>query len=253
MKNRIYTILTLTIILFSACKADDTMQEAEVTLKFTHSWDNTAVTNADFNNIKFKNKNGETLSIERFRYLISRVTLTNANNNATTFDGYNLVDVTNNKNLEFKLPKTVANGTYKLSFIFGFNNEDNKDGVYTDLNSATWNVPMMLGGGYHYMQLDGKYNDENSTPQNYNYHAIRAVNRTDPQNLVFQDTFFTVNLGEVAITGNSATITINMNIAEWFKNPNTWNLNELNTMLMPNFNAQVLMYQNGQNVFSLVK
>jgi len=41
-----------------------------------------------------------------------------------------------------------------------------------------------------------------------------------------------------------------MNIAEWFKNPYTWDLNELNTVLMPNFEAQLLMSQNGKSVFS---
>ena len=43
-----------------------------------------------------------------------------------------------------------------------------------------------------------------------------------------------------------------MNIAEWFKTPNLWDLNELNQMLMPNTSAQIVMYQNGQNVFNLV-
>ena len=42
-----------------------------------------------------------------------------------------------------------------------------------------------------------------------------------------------------------------MNIAEWFKNPNTWDLNVLNQMLMPNSSAQIMMYENGQNVFNL--
>ena len=41
-------------------------------------------------------------------------------------------------------------------------------------------------------------------------------------------------------------------IAEWFKGPNTWDLNQLNTVLMPNSAAQILMYENGRNVFSLV-
>ena len=42
-----------------------------------------------------------------------------------------------------------------------------------------------------------------------------------------------------------------MNIAEWFKNPNIWDLNQRNTVLMPNFEAQLLMSQNGKSVFSL--
>jgi hypothetical protein len=40
-----------------------------------------------------------------------------------------------------------------------------------------------------------------------------------------------------------------MNIAEWFTNPNTWDLNILNTVLMPNFEAQKQMSANGKNVF----
>ena len=50
---------------------------------------------------------------------------------------------------------------------------------------------------------------------------------------------------------NDATIEIKMNIAEWFKTPNTWDLNTYNMMLMPNYNAQILMNENGKNVFSL--
>ena len=42
-----------------------------------------------------------------------------------------------------------------------------------------------------------------------------------------------------------------MNIAEWFKTPNEWNLNQLNSSLMANSDAQVKMFENGQNVFSL--
>jgi hypothetical protein len=100
------------------------------------------------------------------------------------------------------------------------------------------------------MQFDGKYVDSNNQEAGYNYHTIRAVNRTNPNDLKFEDTSFLVNLGTVIIT-NNAEIEIRMNLAEWFKNPNTWNLNELNTILMPNFEAQKMMNANGQSVFSL--
>ena len=108
----------------------------------------------------------------------------------------------------------------------------------------------MLGGGYHFMQFDGKYKDTNNQDAGFNYHAIRAVDRSDPDNLVFEDTSFEVDLGTVDFT-NNATIEVKINIAEWFKNPNTWDLNELNTVLMPNFEAQKLMSANGKSVFSL--
>ena len=54
----------------------------------------------------------------------------------------------------------------------------------------------MLGGGYHYMQFDGKYKDTNNQDANFNYHVIRAVDRTEPMNLKFEDTSFTVRFGK---------------------------------------------------------
>jgi len=160
------------------------------------------------------------------------------------------VDVTKPETLVFNPTTEITNGTYKnITITFGFNQEDNKDGEYADLNTATWNVPGMLGGGYHYMQLEGKFTNANQENVGYQYHAIKANKRVN-DNLVFEETFIEKNLGEVTINGNT-TVEIKMNIAEWFKSPNTWDLNELGGMLMPNFDAQVLINANGQNVFSL--
>jgi len=132
---------------------------------------------------------------------------------------------------------------------FGFNNADNfKVGGYTDLNSASWNVPDMLGGGYHYMQFEGKFLNKDIEQQGFAYHTIGAYNSITKE---VEDTSFTVNLGTISIK-NDATIEIKMNVAEWFKNPNEWDLNVLNSMLMPNYDAQKLMSANGKSgVFSL--
>jgi hypothetical protein len=218
---------------------------------FTHNWDGVNVANTDFNTIQYTNQNGEMLSIERLRYVISNVTFTNINGDVTVVDGHNLVDLTTNSNLEYVPEMQIATGTYaNVSFTFGFKNEDNIDGAYPDLNSASFNVPMMLGGGYHYMQFDGKFINNSSNEQGFNYHAIRAVDNPGSNPTFPQDTFITVNLGPITIS-NSTSIEVKMNIAEWFKNPNTWDLNTYNTVLMPNSAAQIMMHANGQNVFSL--
>ena len=139
-----------------------------------------------------------------------------------------------------------------MKFRFGFADVDNLDGVYQDLNSSSFNVPMMMGGGYHYMQFDGKYKDTNNQDANFNYHTIRAVNLSNPINLILEDTSFEAEIGTFEFSKNT-TIEIKMNVAEWFKNPNLWDLKVLNTVLMPNFNAQKMMNENGKNVFSLGK
>jgi len=236
--------------MFTSCNNDKDVSQVQITFKFSHNWDGTAVSNANFNSIIYTNANGEDLSITKLRYLISKITFEKSSGETFILDGYNLVDVTNNTNQSFTPITTIPDGDYsKVSFTFGFDNDDNYNENYIDLNSASWNVPELLGGGYHYMQLEGKFIDNTTTETGYAYHTIRAVDNSGATQ-VFQDTFFEVDVGAVNIT-NNATFNIEMNIAEWFKNPNTWDLNVLNQMLMPNSSAQIMMYENGQNVFNL--
>jgi len=245
MKKQRYLLLVV-LVLIASCseKKECCLQPAqlEVTLNFTHNWDRLEIAKEDFNELKFTNANGEQLSVEKLRYLVSNISLSTAKN-------YHLIDVGEGTGTAITIPN-LSEGSYVLSFRFGFSEEDNTDGIYQDLNAVSFNVPEMLGGGYHFMQFDGKYLDNNNEASGFNYHTIRAVDRTDPANLTFEDTSFEVNLGTVVIR-NTTEIEIKMNLSEWFKNPNTWNLNELNTILMPNFDAQKMMSANGKSVFSL--
>ncbi len=240
--QKIIALLLLTLLLFCSCNKEE--ENLTVTLKFTQNWNGVLLTNQDFNTFKFTTANGENISIERLRYLISNISLVEESEN-----NHFLIDVGENSGNLITI-SDVYPGNYKLKFTFGLTDLENTDGSYPDLNSANFNVPGMLGGGYHYMQFDGKYKDTNNLDANFNYHVIRAVDRTEPMNLKFEDTSFTVNLGSIEIK-NNATIEITMNIAEWFTNPNTWDLNTLNTVLMPNFEAQKQMSANGKTVFRL--
>ncbi len=250
-----YSFLKYAILaaLFINCSTDDDVRltPVKITMEFSHTWDGEAVTESDFNDLKYTNENGEILSIERLRYLISEINATTQDGTVISLGDYNLVDIANSSGLIYELPQSINPGTYTLSCTFGFSVDNNTDGLYPDLNTASWNVPMQLGGGYHFMQLDGKFLDATNTETNYNYHTIRAVNATDPTALVFQETAFEIPLGTLTIE-NDLLVVLEMNIAAWFKHPHTWNLNEQHSMLMPNFDAQVRMAENGQDVFSYI-
>ena len=240
-----YCLLVLILILVTRCSEEKeccVQPQFTITLNFTHHWNGLKITPKDFNELKFTNENGERLSIERLRYLISNISLINGKN-------YHLIDVGENSGTSITIPE-LTDESYALSFKFGLSDEDNTDGTYQDLNSVSFSVPGVLGGGYHFMQFDGKYIDNNKEATGFNYHTIKAVDTTDPDNLKFEDTSFEVNLGTIEVANNPK-MEIKMNLAEWFKNPNTWNLNELNTVLMPNFEAQKMMRANGDSVFSL--
>lgn len=242
--------LLFAIITFWSCSEnkDVVLQPVSVNINFNHSWNGTGVTSADFNDHKFVNENGETISISRLRYVVSDFLLTHESGVETVIEGHNLVDVTNDENLTFTTPANILPGEYTLTFRFGFSDEDNIDGAYQDLNTAVFNVSAMLGGGYHYMQFDGTYLDASNAEMPFNYHAIRAFDTTgtnDPQ-----DTSIQINLGAVTIS-SITNVNVDVDLYQWFSSPNLWDLNVLNTVLMPNYDAQLMMSQNGATVFSL--
>ena len=70
---------------------------------------------------------------------------------------------------------TIEEGDYTgISFVFGFRDEDNITGAYTDLNALSWSWPEMLGGGYHFMKLEGRFIDTNSNTATYATHMGTA-------------------------------------------------------------------------------
>jgi len=237
-------------LLFAACSGDDDggseVENATVQFKMTQNWDGDNFTIDDFNTTNFTNAYGNVQTINLLRYLISHIELTKESGEKVLFENpYIFVDLeaTSTSNLTGTIPQ----GDYKsISFVFGFNEEMNTSGLYPELNSASWNWPDMLGGGYHFLQMEGFYQSA-TAPQPYAYHMGTA--RVSEG--VFEANHFTVTLNQNFTVGETVEIEIKMNIAEWFKNPHTWNLEEYNVDLMMNYTAQKMMHDNGKSAFSL--
>ncbi|MFK5981820.1 MAG: hypothetical protein QM499_02810 [Flavobacteriaceae bacterium] len=231
----------------NATEDDNSCEYPHLTFKFTQNWDGDNITAQGFGNFDYTNENGEVLSLLKLRYLISKIILHKENGESITFEGYNLVNLSDINTLLFNIDEEVPLGTYSsLTFVYGFDQHDNISNEYLDLNSASWNWPTMLGGGYHFMQMEGNWVDSNGDSQPYAYHNGTAR----VSDGVFEQNFISVELPGFTIT-NNAEVEIKMNIAEWYKNPNTWKLSEMSTSLMGNYDAQIMMNQNGQNVFSI--
>lgn len=245
MKILLY-LLTLTFIV-GGCGSDDdnTPAEVAVSVKFSQSFDNTPFSDSDLSNTVYTNEMGQELTVFRLRYLLSKMELKNDAGETFPINDYHLADVSKSETLSLNTNASVPEGTYTLSFIYGFNEEDNVDGGYPDLNSVSWNWPIALGGGYHFLQMDGNYNVD-TEPAPFNFHNGTArVSEGD-----FEQNFVRIDLANPLQIEEGAVVEIHMDIAEWFKNPNTWDLNIYNTGLMPNYEAQKLMQQNAATVFS---
>lgn len=250
MKMKKIALLLIVMIALVSCSSDDE-KASNILISVSNSqhWNGENVTASDFGITEFTDENGEVLKIQKLRYLISKVILTNSFGDEIEIGDYRLVDLTDENTLNYATNIVVPPGIYTgVSFVYGFNEEDNIDQAYLDLNTASWNWPEMLGGGYHFMQFEGTFTSPtNLTPLPFAYHNGTA--RVSEG--VFEQNFITVNVDGLSID-SSATIDIKMNLAEWFKNPNTWDLNVLGTNLMGNRdNAQIMMNENGQSVFTV--
>ncbi len=242
-------ILLIAIPVFIACSSDDDVNTipATLTFKFDHNWDGEPFNQDDLGLTTFVNANGDELMIERLRYLVSNIRLYKENGSSTLLQGYQLVDVSSTGSLTFSLNENIPDGDYNfISFTFGFSEQYNTSGIYSDLNSTSWNWPENLGGGYHFLQIDGLYETVEG-PQPFNFHMGTARISEGMFEANYAEIFFAQDF---TMDGNK-TFPIKMNVAEWFKNPNTWDLNEFNTNLMGNYEAQKMMNENAGSVFSL--
>lgn len=227
--------------------------ESIVTFDFVHSFDSLDVSASSFEELIYTNSAGNIMSITKLDYLISDVRFFKSTSDSIVIDSYHLVQLSDPSSLEFSLPEGIPCEKYTgLAFNIGFIQTCNTSGAYPDLNAQNWGWPDALGGGYHQLQLEGRYIDIISDTGTYNFHSGSTVRKITGADTTFHENYIYVNIPftETQFNGN-ATIKLNMNISEWFKNPFVWDLNSWSGNLMGNYDAQVEMRNNGSDVFSL--
>ena len=144
-------------------------------------------------------------------------------------------------------------GTYKvLRFVFGLNEEDNRTGLFTNPPESEMFWPDLLGGGYHYMKLNGKYLDTEG------HLAPLAIHLGIGQNegcTEFYQNYFIVELPiDLTIKENIVNqLDLTMIIDNWFRNPNLYDFNEFGSHIMQNQAAQQALKENGNDVFKIGK
>ena len=139
-----------------------------------------------------------------------------------------------------------------IRFTFGLDETDNYTGLFSDPPESEMFWPDMLGGGYHYMKLNGKYlNTEGRL-------APLAIHLGIGQNEDFTEFYQNYFIVELPIDFNVKSNTENqldltMVIDNWFRDPHTIDFNEFGSHIMQNQTAQRLLNGNGKDVFKIGK
>lgn len=135
-----------------------------------------------------------------------------------------------------------------IRFTFGLDESDNQTGLFTDPPESEMFWPEMLGGGYHYMKLNGKYLNAEDRLAPMAIHLGIGQNEDCTE---FYQNYFIVELPiEFNVKVNTENqLDLTMVIDNWFRNPNTIDFDEFGSHIMQNQTAQRLLKGNGKDVF----
>lgn len=140
---------------------------------------------------------------------------------------------------------SIPIGKYKkVRFTFGLDESDNLSGRFSDPPESNMFWPEQLGGGYHYMKLNGKFVNEAGQLVPLNIHLGR---------LHEENNHFTVELPlDFTIKENAENqLNLTMIIDNWFRSPNLYDFNEYGSAIMENPTAQRVLKENGNDVFTI--
>jgi len=240
--NLVVVLILLTSVVSSCkkdeAKPDDTKPPIASYLRFNHEVDGTEV---EYDTLKYINAFGNTFSIETIRYFISNVEFVKANGEVVAIDSAIYIDPRNPGYESKTYTSALPNGTYtEMRFTFGLDSAMNQTGAFPNFPETAMEWPMMMGGGYHYMKLEGKYLDDDSY-NHFNFHT----GPLDGNKNYFQ-VAIPINL---IVDDGSFDLTLTMEIQNWFKNPYTFDLTSISSGMMGNQNNQEIVKNNGHDVF----
>lgn len=196
--------------------------------------------------------------VNEVRYIISRVVLTKADGtqiSITDKEGIHYYDSDIPSTHNWLIEDDLQVGKYEtITFVFGLDEVQNKTGFFVNPPEANMAWPDPIGGGYHYMQINGKWLNTNEELTPFCLHT--GIGQTYQDGVVtgFVQNYFLVSLPLSSLEikeSKTSEITLTMNANNWFRDPNIYDFNEWGGAIMQNQAAQEVLKANGHNVFSV--
>lgn len=255
------TLFTLIgILVVSGCTSKTETPEpttGKLTLHFDHEIEQAPIV---FDTMRYTNAAGNKYLVNEIQYFISDVTLHHTDGRKILLDAWEDIhyvdtDLPDTHNYLFK--DEIEPGDYaRLSFTFGINEVKNQTLMFVNPPESFMFWPDNLGGGYHYMKLNGKWLNPSNQVVPFDFHlGIGQIYYSYPDSITsFVQNYFTVELPQSAfsITANQTTnIELVMQVKNWFQSPNLYDHNTWGGDIMQNQEAMILGVQNGWDVFKV--
>jgi hypothetical protein len=262
-----YSFLILPAVLmafvFSCTKDEPTPKEAKIVLNFTHFNNGQRL---EYDTMKYVNAAGNHYLVNEIQYFISDVKLHRSDGTFQLIDQFediHYVDTDIPATQSWQVFDLIIAGNYeRVSFTFGISEAKNQSLMFVNPPERDMFWPDVLGGGYHYLKLNGKWLADNGTIKPFNFHLgigqIYAGGEINTDSITgFVQNYFEVELPNSAFSisdGDTLHFEIRMNVENWFQNPHLYNHDQWGGDIMQKQDAMHLACENGkEDVFSFEK
>ena len=208
--------------------------------------------------VDYVNDAGNQYEVNEVRYFISHVTLTKSDGTQVSISdgkGIHYYDSDLSQTHNWLIDDDLPIGEYKtISFVFGLDEVQNVTGFFVNPPETNMAWPVPIGGGYHYMQINGKWMNASETLTPFCLHTGIGQTYQDGEITGFVQNFFAVTLPISSFEikdSETSSMTLSMNVNNWFRDPHVYDFNEWGGAIMQNQAAQEVLKANGKNVFTV--
>lgn len=247
-------ILALSLLLASSCRKEEESARVSFAIHFQVG---TAPLIMD--SLTYQNLAGNHYEVNEIQYFISEVKLwkDGTGYEITEDSAIHYVDSDISSTMNWSPAKEFPSGVYdSITFLFGLSKEKNISGLFVNPPERDMFWPDIMGGGYHYMKMNGKWLNTSGITEAFNLHLGIGMAMDSTGIEQFIHNCFPVSLALPSCTiqkSNSLNrFILTMDINSWFESPYTWDWNLTGGQIMQNQEAMATAALNGHDAFSIV-
>ena len=198
---------------------------------------------------QYTNIAGNKYSLHRLQYYLSGLEVLNSEGEWLRISDFQYIDIEDESTWQIENPDLPDLVLDSLRFVFGLYPEINEtNALPAELNNINMAWPDPMGGGYHFMKMEGKFNDTSGSDINFAMHIGRLVNHEGTTDPFIR---FSFPLDGFELVDNDKDLWLLMDLNEWFTGDTYYDLGVYRGGIMGNHKAQRHLHANGKTVFTL--